>query len=155
MNYNQDQLLEKFESLPDEVKLAMSSVETAKTIGDISAKHKLHIDQSGILAEEIGSVMLGITKPLYFVDRIATKLKIPQFVAVQITKEINEKIFNPIKESLKQVHQLDEKMEEKNTTNIFNEKIKMLFSQKKEISEVKKPNTGQINNNDPYREAVE
>lgn len=108
MEYTLEQLREKLHNLPEDVQDAIFAVETTEAIGTIQKKYQLHIDQAGELAEEVGLVMLGLTRPFDFVSRIATRLRITQLVASQITKDINEAIFNPIKESLKQIHSLNE-----------------------------------------------
>lgn len=108
MNYTTEELKQRFDSLPEDVQIAMTALETADAIEAIQQKYKLHIDQAGLIAEEVGLVMLGFSRPFDFVARIASKLHLTQMVASEITKDINESIFNPIKESLKKVHSLGE-----------------------------------------------
>lgn len=107
MTYTVEELKERFETLPEDVQVAIKSIETADAIEAIQQKYKLHIDQAGLIAEEVGLVMLGFSRPFDFVARIASKLHITQMVASEITKDINENIFNPIKESLKKIHSLN------------------------------------------------
>ncbi len=135
MTYTIEQIREVFRNLPEEVKEAYSSVETTNAILEIREKYHLHIDQGGILAQEIGYVILGFTKPADFIGILVNKLHVTQAVATGITKDINEKIFNPIKESLKQIHNLENtgneplvKTKPTDSDTIFDSKLKGLFS---------------------------
>lgn len=100
MTYTKSELYEKFENLPDEVQEAFLSINTYNTIKKIVDKFKLHIDQSGLLSEEIGFVMLGVTRPENFLSNIQQKLNISLETAGEIVKEINTTIFFPIRSSL-------------------------------------------------------
>ncbi len=104
MEYTKKELYERFENLPDDVQEAFLSVDTYKTIKKIVDKFKLHIDQSGILSEEIGLVMLGVTRPENFLSVLEKKLNIPLETAGEIVKEINTTIFFPIRASLEEIN---------------------------------------------------
>lgn len=100
MTYTKEELYEKFENLPDDVQKAFLSIDTYDTIKKIVDKFKLHVDQSGQLSEEIGFVMLGVTRPENFLFNIQQKLGISTEVAGEIVKDINTDIFFPIRSSL-------------------------------------------------------
>lgn len=100
MTYTKTELYEKFENLPDEIQEAFLSVDTYDTIKKIVDKFKLHIDQSSQLSEEIGFIMLGVTRPENFLSNIQEKLNIPLETAGEIVKDINVNIFFPIRASL-------------------------------------------------------
>lgn len=104
MTYTKTDLYEKFENLPDDVQEAFLSVNTYNTIKKIVDKFKLHIDQSGILSEEIGLVMLGVTHPENFLTNLEQKLNITLETAGDIVKEINTTIFFPIRASLEAIN---------------------------------------------------
>ena len=108
MEYTTQQLEEKYRSLPEDLKKAMTEVNTAETIHNIGQKHHLHIDQIGDLADEIGLTMLGLTKPDEFVNNIKNRLQIDETTAEQIAREVNEQIFLPIRESLMKLHEAEE-----------------------------------------------
>lgn len=55
-------LNEKYKLIPEVVKDAMGSVDRANLIRSIAEKYKLHIDQTGLLFEEIIYVTLGVEK---------------------------------------------------------------------------------------------
>lgn len=152
MKYDLNKIREKFRLLPEEVKEAYASIETTETIIQIRDKYHLHIDQTSALAEEIGSVMLGLSKPSDFINNLSKNLRVTQMVATEITKDVNDKIFNPIKESLKQIHNLENTSNEPlvktrpaDSDTIFDSKLKGLFS-------ASTPNTNKIT--DPYHEGI-
>lgn len=113
MNYTQEQLLKIFKNLPEEVKDAIVSVDTADAIKNIGDKYKLHIDQMGVLASLTGGVMLGTLKPHDFLSNIQGKLNISLETAGEIVKDINTAIFFPIRQQLKVIHNLERSSEEK------------------------------------------
>jgi hypothetical protein len=100
MTYTKTELYEKFQNLPEEIQDAFLSVDTYQNIKKIVDKYKLHIDQSGKLSEEIGFVMLGVTRPEDFLGSIQQKLGISTETAGEIVKDINTSIFFPIRTEL-------------------------------------------------------
>lgn len=104
MPYTREELEQKYQKLPEDLKEAIIGVKTAETIYDTGQKNALHVDQIGELADEVGLAMLGLTKTEDFVNHIKNRLQIGQTTAEQITREINEQIFLPIRESLMKLH---------------------------------------------------
>ncbi len=100
MSYTKEQLYDTYHSLPEEIQDVMASMDTTYSIRTIGQKHQLHIDKVGELADEIGLVMFGLVKPDQFMPQIQTRLGVDQATANAITKEVNEQIFLPIRESL-------------------------------------------------------
>ncbi len=92
--------MEKFESLPDDLKSALTSEEVDASIQGVAKKHFLHIDQASELADETGLVMLGLTKTDEYINNLKERLNIPQQKASEIAKDIDEKVLRPIKASL-------------------------------------------------------
>ncbi len=112
-NYTKEQLLEKYRALPKEVQEAIFSVNTAEIIRQIGEKHKLMIDKIGELADETGLVMLGLGHPNQFISHLTERLEINRELAKEIAEEVNSKIFFPIREHLKKMYGIEEKIEEK------------------------------------------
>jgi len=108
MSFTREQLKERYAKLPKEVKAVLDSEENTDRIYDLGNKNKLHIDKIGLLNQEINLVMLGMVKPQEFVPNLREKLKIGDEEARQLAMEVNEQIFAPIRESLKQVHAMGE-----------------------------------------------
>ncbi len=95
-----------FQSLPEDLREAIVSVNTAEIIQGLGKKYKLHVDKTAILGDEIGLVMFGLTNPKDFMINLKRRLEIPEDMARDLTAEINEQIFKSIRESLKKIHNL-------------------------------------------------
>ena len=103
-NKKLDQRAEQLEKLPEQLKQLINSEQTLNSIKLIGGRHKLHMDQIGQLADETFKVVTGETKPYSYVNNLEEKLEIDHELANQITKEINKEIFEPIRQQLKEVH---------------------------------------------------
>lgn len=88
--------------------MILDSEENTDKIYELGNKHQLHIDKIGLLDREISLIMFGVVKPQEFIPNLREKLKIDDEEARKIALEVNEQIFNPIRESLKQVHAMGE-----------------------------------------------
>lgn len=104
LNHNRNKLNDIFDNLPEDLKDAIASVDSAEVIFEISNKHRLHVDQTAILGQETGLVLLGVTDPTEFVGNLSVRLGVEKNTASQIVMEINEKIFAKVKESLRNLH---------------------------------------------------
>lgn len=112
MNPNRTYISSVFKNLPDEIKDAVVSVDTARALQTIGEKYALRIDKIGELADEAGLVMMGITHPDNFTKNLMKRLELPEEKVKEIVKEVNEKIFQKIREPLKKI-QSQEEIEEK------------------------------------------
>ena len=122
MNYTFEQLHKIFLLLPETVQQSMAAVETADLIHQISVKHSLHIDQENLLAQNTGYIMLGVMEPADFSRVLSSKLGITDDKAIEIIRDINERIFAPIQEDLKKSKEIKEKVLLSETEEI--EKVK-------------------------------
>jgi len=104
MNYSLEQLRSAHKKLPQNIKDAIDSVDSTEIMLDLRKKHSLTIEQMGYIADETGFAMLGLTHPKDFVGNIKSKLGVSDEIAKDITKEINDEIFAPIKDSLMKLH---------------------------------------------------
>jgi len=103
MPYTKEQLDKMFSDLPDDVKEAMTSVDTRDVLNEIKEKYKLHIDQVGQLSAEIALLMVGAASPQRFISNLEILMKIPKETAATIASEVNEKIFRTVRTSLKNI----------------------------------------------------
>ena len=103
MNYSSEELNEIFKTLPEELKDAIVSVDTAKVINETGKKYGLHVDQIGAVASQTGLVLLGVLHPTEFVSGVTKAAGIERVVASQIASDINDKIFLKVREILKGV----------------------------------------------------
>src|SRR3989338_782676 len=106
--YTEERLQEKFESLPDDVKGAITSTNIDEVLQEIGQKYKIHLDKLEDLSDETGLVMLGLTHPKNYLSHLKGRLEIPEDLAREMVAEVNEKIFKPIKDSLLKIHNIEE-----------------------------------------------
>ncbi len=97
-------LQRKFETLPEELKEAITSVDFAKSLQEIGKTSGLHLDQLDQLFEEVGFVLLGMTHPNEFGKKISSLFNLPEVARNSLVKEVDEKIFKPIRVSLMSIH---------------------------------------------------
>lgn len=151
MNYTYEQLESRYKILPEDIKEAMTAVDTADTISSIGKKHSLHFDQIGDIAEEVGLTMLGLTKPQEFSANLQQKLPAVEAPTIQaITEDIDTLVFAKVRESLKAIHEQHENLPAaaggtSNGKNLFDQKMANLFNLPKQ----------EIKIQDPYREPME
>lgn len=95
-NINQEQVVKAYQSAPEAVRAVFNSEETTKTVSNLQKRLELHIDSAGTLAKEIGYLLLGVTNPNIFVQRLKNSGFSPEIIK-EITAEINQKIFIPLR----------------------------------------------------------
>lgn len=176
-NQNQKTILQKYQDLPEDLREAIFSVESAEIIQQIAKKHNLFIDKMGILAEETGNVMLGLLSPNDFISALREKLEIAPETAREIGQEINQQIFAKVRESLKKIHNIQEEKSGAETPpikesplpspppplspsapeTIFEKKLEAeIHKTPKETKEISQEQLAQkYEGKDPYREPLE
>ncbi len=92
---------EQWQNLPERVRAAISSVDLRDRIKIVGEKNALHIDQVGILENETILVMLGIELITDYAENIRRELSLTQVQASGIVKDVNDAIFSPIRDELK------------------------------------------------------
>ena len=129
MKYTTEQLNQKYKMLPKKLQDFILSGESTNSVKVIGKKHNIHVDKIGLLGEEVWLTMLGANRAVDFIKNIKARLDLPDEQANAIAKDVNEKLFLPMRESLKEtadssvdepkvqqeIHhpQLDQKPEEK------------------------------------------
>ena len=108
MELTPEQLRKKYLELPEDLREAIFSIDSATVIQQIGKKHNLTVYQLGQLANDVGLVMLGLLPPREFIPRLQKDIEIDAEKARGIAKEVNEKIFAKIRESLKKVYKIGE-----------------------------------------------
>src|SRR3989344_565259 len=104
MDYPFQTLSKRYDTIPPDVREAISSVEVSKQLQIIGMEHRIHIDTLDTIAQEVGLVMLGLTHPRDFKAKIKSNLPLKEEEVDAITTDIDEKIFKPIKASLMAMH---------------------------------------------------
>ena len=117
-NYTDQQISQMYDSLPEDLKDSIFSVDTTSVVNEIGRKYGLAIDKIGDLANETGMVMLGVTHPNEFIGNLADRLEVDKEKARAIAQEINEQIFKKVRESLRKIHNIREGAEEEEQDKI-------------------------------------
>lgn len=99
-----ERLKELYDTMPAEVAKVYEGEETARLMLDIGRKYGLAIDKIGRLTEETGYVVAGAAPAREFIDNLEAALDAPRDKAAAIAREINSRIFAPIRGSLKRMH---------------------------------------------------
>ena len=97
----QKQIAERLAALPPEVQNLILAADTGQRIRDIGTQHSLHIDQLGKLEDITMLVMLGLIETAQFGEEVQKDLALSGEDAQKIVGEISEKLFAPIRESMK------------------------------------------------------
>ncbi|MBI2045989.1 MAG: hypothetical protein HYT28_01025 [Parcubacteria group bacterium] len=106
--YTKEQFEEKFNALPKDIQEAIVASDTENTIRGIGQKYHLHIDQIGELMEATDFVMLGVSPPKEYIRDLYQRFESEDKEKVrQIAHDVNEQVFQKIKESLKQIHNVE------------------------------------------------
>ena len=100
---SREQYWQLFQKLPDELKEAVLSEETAKAIYDICDRNEI-VDIVSEIASITGQVLLGVLSPDEFEETIKKELKLKKEVAKKVSQEINRFIFYPVKTSLEEIY---------------------------------------------------
>ena len=108
MNDEREELLKRYDKLPENVREVMFAEASADKIEELGKKYGFLIDKIGKLADEVGYFMLGMTNPRDFPRQLMRELDIPESKANEIVGELNNSIFKPIREQLAQLHGGDE-----------------------------------------------
>lgn len=106
-NYTRQELKQRYEKLPEVLKDAMFSADIATKIFAIGKKHGLTIEKTGFMAEETGYLILGLTRPAELVNILTEALEVKEEQAKEIANDLNHQIFYPLREALKNAHQIE------------------------------------------------
>lgn len=101
-----------FEALSDELRAYCASQKVAKEIGNIIQEYQIIDNTDYPVARIIGLVILGKIKITKFVQTLTEKCNLEQESAYQTARAINQRIFFPIKEDLKLIHNVSKWPEE-------------------------------------------
>ncbi len=100
-----DDLQKKFDSLPEDLKEAITSVDFAESLQTIGKNRELHLDQLDQLFEQVGLVLLGEIHPDQFGPRVAKMFGLSESGKNMLVRDVDEKIFKPIHTSLMSLYE--------------------------------------------------
>lgn len=162
-----DQIQTAYRKLPQDIRDAYFSEDVTEKIEALGQKHRLHIDQLGELSNQISLILLGLAKPGDFKMAVMNQLKIDQTTTDNLTTDINNQIFLPIRESLQKLSSspdqspintsnqpptTETKTITPETTNVFEAKMEKMFTLPKEQVDLPEIKAWE---EDPYMEKPE
>ena len=105
--YSQSQLDQIYEKLPEELKEAIFSVETAENIGETCESYGITDNRVGEIADHVGHVLMGLLLPQEFAGVLEREVKLSKTPAELIARDLNRLIFFPIRPALEQLHRME------------------------------------------------
>lgn len=108
MRFTTEQIHSRLKEAPDKVKQLVGSEELAEVLATITKKYQLHLDQAGVIGDEINFVILGLARADQFTQNILNQANLSTEKTNEIAKEVNDKIFLKLRESLKQIRPKEE-----------------------------------------------
>lgn len=104
MNDTKREIKTRFELLPKELQEIIVNDDYTKRLFDIAKTQKLTFEELGTLEIETTMVLLGMTKPADYRDELQGELKKNDAEIDAVVKDVNEKIFAPIRASLDKLY---------------------------------------------------
>ncbi len=93
-------LKERFDQLPKVVQDAITSADVQKKMREVANSHKLHLDQWGILENEVMLTLLGFQNPSELAHHIQSEVGLPAEDAAALAATVNTIVFEPIRQEL-------------------------------------------------------
>ena len=109
--YSQQFIEEQYQKLPEDLKQAIYSEDIALKLFELGRKYGITIEKNGFLAEEVGYLMLGLSRPEDFPKYVKERLDFNDEETVEVVKDINQLILYPLRQALKRAHQMEIKEE--------------------------------------------
>ena len=103
--YTKEQVWKLYEKLPDELKEAIFSGETADDIWNICDRNE--VNEVSKVAKYAGYVLMGVLPPDEFQETLEVEAGIKKEMAKKVTQEINRFIFYPVKPCLEEVYKIE------------------------------------------------
>jgi len=102
----QEEFWELYKGLPQELKDAVSSAKTARTIERVCEKNTITDERVGQIADIVGNVVLGLIKPHEFEETLRKEVGLPTEMARAVARELDRFIFYPVKPALEELHRI-------------------------------------------------
>ncbi len=104
MEVSIEEIQQKFESLPEDLKWAIMAVKVDDKIIEIGQMRSLNVEQMGQLSLETHMVMFGFVHPDQFEASLKGSLKLPDDKTRELVNDVNEKILKSIRGKLMELH---------------------------------------------------
>ena len=105
--YTKEKLWKLYEKLPEELKEAIFSEETADSIWDICTRNGIDDERISEVARYTGRVLMGLLAPDELTEILERELKLEKERAKRISQEINRFVFYPVKASLEELYKIE------------------------------------------------
>jgi hypothetical protein len=102
--FTQEQIWKLYEKLPQELKRAVFSEETANNIWDICIRNGIEDDRISEIARLVGRVLLGLIPPDELQKILEKEIKLSPEIAKKTFQEINRLVFSSVKYSLTELY---------------------------------------------------
>ncbi|MBI1971400.1 MAG: hypothetical protein HYS52_00935 [Candidatus Wildermuthbacteria bacterium] len=112
--YAPEELQKLYEKLPEELREAVFSQETADHIFNICDRNG--VEDVSKIAYYAGLVLMGILLPADFQKTLQKEIGLEEPTAKSIATEINRFVFYPVKPALEQLHRMEIEVAAKATT---------------------------------------
>ena len=111
------------EEIPENLVKLIESEDTALEIARICFENEIKEEEKiRKIGYQTGRVLLGDLPPEKFSEDLVEKVGLSSFLASKIAREINDSIFNQVKESLTSLYKTEIAPAEKSTTGLAEEK---------------------------------
>ncbi len=136
LNYSKEELWSLYQEIPKELQRAVFSEEIGKNIREICQNHKITEEKTILsIIKSVGYVFLGLLSPDSYSQMLQKDLSLPEKKADELSADIINIIFVPLKKHLEPLYQIKMKVP-KNIT-------------------VTKTKNNEVKKIDKYRESVE
>ena len=105
--YSKGQIWKLYEKLPEELREAIFSEETADSIWEICSRNGIEDERVSEVARYTGRVLMGLLPPDELEETLKKELKLEKEVAKKISQEISRFILYPVKTSLEELYKIE------------------------------------------------
>ena len=148
--YTSEEIEKILQNLPEELKEALFSLETAEVINNACEEYGIIDERVGKIADYVGQIIMGLLPLSEFQKTIEKEVVLPPVLAKVIAQEINRFIFYPIRPALEQLYEVKVTSPEKTL-----EKTLEKPSEQVKIEEEKLEGPKALPRKDVYREPIE
>lgn len=106
MEYTKEQLQEKFKTLPEDIQGLIMDEDFGPAVTLLCKELGVDAVKALDVEDEVFDVLVGISHPKDFVRNIQSKIGVDEQKARAIAEKVNDEVFQPVKESLKIVHNI-------------------------------------------------
>jgi len=112
MSYTEEQLYEKYKTLPKDIQGILLDNDLGPVITLLCKDVGVVADKALDVEDAVVNILLGQLHPKNFMQTITQKAELPNETVQKIAREVTESIFEQVEESLKKVHGINTSIEE-------------------------------------------